>query len=263
MKTLGIVGGLGPESSALYYRLLQREVRSRRGGRHTARLILDSLDFHDLAEAQDRGDTAAMAKLVTGSALRLEAAGAERVLIACVTAHCVAGAVESALGVPLLHVGDAAGAALRRDGRRRVALLGTRFTLEGGFLAERIAARNGVAALVPEPDERARLHAIIVEELVAGEVRAATRSWIAALAGTLAARGADALLLACTELSLLFPEPDDATDLALPLYDATRLHVDAAAYSALGGEPADRHPEGAGVAASLPAPQDSRGRLPT
>jgi aspartate racemase len=237
MRILGIVGGLGPESSALYYRLAQQEVRARRGGRHTARLILDSLDFADLAEAQDRDDPAAVERLVVASARRLEAAGAERVLIACNTVHCVADAVERVLDVPFLHVADAAGAALRRDGRRRVALLGTRFTMQGGFLDARLAERFGVATVVPETPDQERLHRIIQEELLLGVCAPGSRAWLGALTGRLAERGAEAVLLACTELGLLLPEPPAASGLALPVYDSARLHVAAAVAEALGEDP--------------------------
>lgn len=233
MKVLGIVGGLGPESSALYYRLAHREVRARLGGHHSARLILDSLDFHDLAVAQERDDWPAVARLVGASARRLEAAGAERVLIACNTAHCVADAIERDLRQPLLHVADPAGVALRTDGRRRVALLGTRFTMQADFLRARLAARHGLETLVPEPEAQEELHRIILEELVHGVVRPASRRRLAALAEALAARGADALLLACTELSLLLPEEEAAEPLALPAYDSARLHVGAAVAWAL------------------------------
>jgi len=240
MKMIGIVGGLSPESSALYYRVMNRLANARRGGSHSARILLDSLDYHDFAEAQERGDWDGVVAMLSASARRLEAAGAELIAIACNTAHRDFGAIERAIACPLLHVADASGAALRAADRKRVALIGTRYVMDGGFIAERLADRHALDVLLPTPSERERIHRIILDELVAGAVRPASRAFLADLARSFATRGADALLLACTELGLLFPELDagdgaiEATDeLALPVYDTARLHARAAVEMAL------------------------------
>lgn len=240
MKTIGIIGGLSPESSVLYYRVTNRAANARLGGSHSARLILDSLDYHDFAGAQERADWDAVVRMITASAQRLEGAGAELLLIACNTAHRRFEEVERAVSRPILHVADASGAALRAADHKRVALLGTRYTMDGGFIAERLAARHALEVILPDEVERARVHAIILEELVTGAVRPASRAFLADLSRSLAARGADSLLLACTELGLLFPELDEAngateptSEPALAIYDTARLHAVAAVELAL------------------------------
>jgi aspartate racemase len=240
MKVIGIVGGLAPESSALYYRVMNRLATERRGGQHSARVVLDSLDYHDFAEAQERGDWDGVVSMLVASARRLEGAGAELIVIACNTAHRDFEAIERAIACPLLHVADASGAALRTADRKRIALLGTRYVMDGGFIAERLAARHALDVQLPTAAERERVHAIILDELVTGTVRPESRAFLADLARSFATRGADALLLACTELGLLFPELDagdgatDATaELALPIYDTARLHARAAVELAL------------------------------
>jgi aspartate racemase len=219
---------------------MNRAVRARLGGRHSARVVLDSVDFHEFGELQERGDWDAVARLLGASVRRLEGAGAEVLLVACNTAHRAFDAVERAASRPLLHVADAAGAALRAGDRKRVALLGTRQTMQGGFIADRLAERHGVEAIVPDAPAQVRLHAIIQEQLVAGTIRPESRAYVAALAHELHERGTDALLLACTELGLLFPELDASAgvaaptaELALPLYDTARLHALAAVERAL------------------------------
>lgn len=233
MKTLGIIGGLGPESSALFYQILNRTVRQRLGGRHSARLLLDSLDYHDFALTQERDDWDAAAALLVASARRLERGGADLLVLACNTAHRVASDVEAAVAIPFLHIVDPAGEALRRDGRRRVALLGTRQTMEGSFYGVRLRARYGVEAIVPDADGRSRVHATIQDELVHGIVRPESRDAIAAVTRRLADRGADAVLLACTELSLLISGEEKGDGLPLPCYDGTRLHAVSAVERAL------------------------------
>jgi aspartate racemase len=240
MKVIGMVGGLAPESSALYYRVMHAAARERLGGKHSARVVLDSLDYHEFADAQERGDWQAVVPMLVASARRLEAAGAELLVIACNTAHRDFAAIERGVTRPLLHVADAAGAALRAGDRKRVALLGTRYTMEGGFIAERLAAGHGIEAIVPDAAEQARVHGIILSELCNGAARPESRAFVVDLARSLAARGADALLLACTELGLLFPEleaSDGATgatdELVLPVYDTARIHARAAVELAL------------------------------
>lgn len=236
MKRIGIVGGLGPESSALYYRLAHAEVRRLRGGRHSARLVLDSLDFGEWHAAQERGDDAAGLALLVASARRLERAEAELLVVACNTAHRFAEAIEASVSVPFLHVADPVNEALRRDGRRRVALLGTRATMEEGWLAARLAAGSGVEVRTPDAGGRAELQRIILDELVAGVVRPPSLETLRDQVGALADAGADAVVLACTELALFAPEGAETPELPLPCYDTTRLHVRAAVARAL--EPA-------------------------
>jgi aspartate racemase len=240
MKTIGMVGGISPESTALYYRAMNRAANARLGGNHSARIALDSLDYHEFADANARDDEDAVLRLLAASLQRLERAGADLLLLACNTAHRRFEELEAAVSRPLLHVGDAAGPALREGGCKRVALLGTRYTMAGGFVAERLS-RHGVETILPSADAQARVHGIILTELCKGTVRPESRALVVELARSLAADGADAMLLACTELCMLFPELDasdgaiEMPGLPLPLYDTALLHARAAVEAALGG----------------------------
>lgn len=231
MSPLGIIGGLGPESTAVYVRVAHEVVRERVGKPHTARLIVDSLDFADLAAAQAGEAWSDVSDMLVASARRLAGAGAVQLVIACNTVHRVADHVQAAISCPLLHVADAAGAALQNDGRSRVGLLGTRHTMEGGFLEPRLA-RFGVSTVLPAFGDQQRLHDIIMTELLHGVTHPTSRAWIDEVIRRLATQGADAVLLACTELSLLFPTPSTAP---LPTYDTSRMHVRAALATLLDG----------------------------
>jgi len=238
MKTIGMVGGLAPESTALYYRAMNRAANARLGGNHSARILLDSLDYHDFADANARDDSGAVVRMLAASLQRLERAGADFLLLACNTAHRRFEELERVVSRPLLHVGDAAAPALQAGGRKRIALLGTRYTMEGGFIAERLA-RHGIETLLPSAEAQARVHAIILTELCKGGVRPESRAFVVDLSQALAADGADAMLLACTELCMLFPELDGSdgvvatSELPLPLYDTALLHACAAIERAL------------------------------
>lgn len=238
MKTIGMVGGLAPESTALYYRAMNRAANARLGGNHSARILLDSLDYHDFSDANARDDSDSVVRMLAASLQRLERAGADFLLLACNTAHRRFEELERAVSLPLLHVGDAAGPALHAGGCKRVALLGTRYTMEGGFVAERLA-RHGIATILPSAAAQARVHAIILTELCKGAVAPESRAFVVDLAQSLAKDGADAMLLACTELGLLFPELDAsdgvvaAAEVPIPLYDTALLHARAAVERAL------------------------------
>lgn len=219
MRRLGLLGGMSWESTLLYYRLLNEGVRDRRGGLSSAPLLLWSVDFAPVAERQAAGDWDALGRELGDAGRRLAGAGAEALLLCTNTMHRVHAEVEAAAGVPVLHIADALGAALRRAGRRRPALLGTRFTMEGAFYRERLAARHGVEALAPDAAGRDAVHEAIYAELCRGVVRPETRR--ACLGAVERIAGADALILGCTELTLLIG-PDDA---ALPVFDTTALHA--------------------------------------
>lgn len=221
MRTLGLLGGMSWESTLVYYRELNRGISQRLGGLHSASLRLHNLDFEPIAAMQREGRWDASADLLASAACGLRDAGAEGVLIASNTMHRVAPAVQRACGLPLLHIGDAIGAAVRAAGLNRIGLLGTRFTMEQGFLREHLLQHHGVEMRVPGEADRATLQRLIFEELCRGVVRDASRQACLAIVDRLAAGGAQGLVLGCTELGLLL----DPVALPLPGFDSTLLHV--------------------------------------
>ncbi|WP_342630012.1 aspartate/glutamate racemase family protein [Nguyenibacter vanlangensis] len=224
MKTIGLLGGLSWESSAVYYRLINQGVQQRLGGVHSARCLLWSFDFAEIEHLQRAGRWADATALMIDAARRLEAGGADIVLICTNTMHRMADEVQAALAVPLLHIADPVAARLRADGRRRVALLGTLFTMEQDFYRGRLARMHGLEVLTPDAADRQALHRIIYDELVRGTILPESRQAVCAIIRRLADQGAEAVILGCTEIMLLVG-PDDS---ALPLYDTTALHAEAA-----------------------------------
>jgi aspartate racemase len=217
------------ESSALYYRLLNEAVRDRLGGLHSARCVLLSVDFAEIERLQVTGEWDRAGELLAADAEALEGAGAELVLLCTNTMHRVAPAIDAALTVPLLHIGDVTADAVTVAGLRRVGLLGTAFTMEQPFLSDRLAGR-GVHVLVPDPVDRELVHRVIYDELVLGVVRDESRQAVLAVVERLMAEGAEGVVLGCTELELLLGQDD----VAVPVFPTTRLHVEAAVAVALG-----------------------------
>jgi aspartate racemase len=230
VRTIGLLGGMSWESSALYYRLLNEAVRERLGGLHSARSVLLSVDFAEIEQLQVAGEWARAGKLLAADARALQAAGADLVALCTNTMHKVADAIEDALDVPLLHIGDVTAAAILAAGLRRVGLLGTGFTMEQPFLTDRLAS-HGVEALVPDAADRGEVHRIIYEEHCLGVVRPESRQTCQEMIGRLAERGAEGVILGCTELELLL----NAEDVDLPAFPTTALHVAAAVTAALDG----------------------------
>ncbi len=227
---IGLIGGMSWESSAEYYRLLNQGVRDRLGPTASARCLLWSFDFAEIERLQHAGDWPALTERMIDAARRLEGAGAELLLICTNTMHLMADAVQQAVAVPLLHIADPAAEEVKRAGLRRVGLLGTAFTMEQDFYTGRLAARHGLEVLVPDADDRAVVHRIIYDELIAGLVTSASRDAYRAVIARLVARGAEAIVLGCTEIMLLV-RPEDS---AVPLFDTTTLHARAAISQALG-----------------------------
>ncbi|GAA4706810.1 aspartate/glutamate racemase family protein [Nocardioides conyzicola] len=228
MRRIGLLGGMSWESSALFYDLLNRGVTERLGGLHSARVLMSSVDFAEIEELQRAGDWDRAGEVLAGEAKRLEAAGAELLVLCTNTMHKVAPAIEAATGVPLLHLGDVTAAAVRRAGLTTIGLLGTRFTMEQHFYVDRIA-RHGIAVLVPPPEDREVVHRVIYDELVLGVVRDESRTAYAQVMERLVARGAEGIVLGCTEIELLV----GADDTSVPVFPTTQLHVDAALDAAL------------------------------
>jgi aspartate racemase len=224
MKTIGLIGGLSWESTAPYYRHLNEGVRERLGGLHSARIVLWSFDFAQVEALQAEGDWAGATRLMEDAARRLAAAGAELIVIASNTMHRMADEVEAAAGLPLVHIADATGLAVRAAGLRRPALLATRYTMEQDFYRGRLAVRHGVEAMVPDERGREIVHRIIYEELCVGIVRPQSKAAYQEEIERLRRQGADGVILGCTEVGLLLGPGD--TD--LPMFDTTRLHVEKA-----------------------------------
>ncbi|MBP2290327.1 aspartate/glutamate racemase family protein [Azospirillum rugosum] len=230
MKTLGLIGGMSWESTAIYYRHLNEIARDRLGGLHSAKLLLWSVDFAEIAERQHAGDWDGAATLLVDVARRLEGAGAEALVICTNTMHKLAGAVEAAVGIPLVHIADATAGRLKAAGVKRPALLATRFTMEQDFYTGRLRDRHGLDVLVPDEAGRALVHRVIYEELCRGEVKADSKAAYLAEIERLRAAGADSVILGCTEITMLI----GAGDTDLPVFDTTRIHAEAAMDVALG-----------------------------
>jgi aspartate racemase len=221
MKVIGLIGGMSWESTASYYRLLNTGIKERVGGLHSARIILYSVDFHEIEQLQRAADWAAAGVLLADVAQRLELAGAHCLLIGANTMHKVAPAIEAAVRIPLLHVADAAALAVRRSGISTVALLGTRFVMEQDFYIDRLRKQHGLGVLVPGERDREIIHRIIFEELVLGRLLEESRQEFVRIMANLVAQGAAGIILGCTEFSLLV-RPSDCV---VPLFDTTSLHA--------------------------------------
>ncbi|QEL26095.1 aspartate/glutamate racemase family protein [Bosea sp. F3-2] len=224
MATIGLIGGMSWESTAVYYRLLNEGVRARAGGLHSADVLLHSLDFADIAEMQAQGDWAAAGAALADSARRLERAGASCLVLCTNTMHKVADQIIGATKLPFLHLADVTARAIRAAGARRPLLLATRFTMEQSFYRDRLRA-FGVEALVPQPQERDEVHRIIYEELCRGRVEPVSRErYRAIVERAVREEGADGVILGCTEIMLLVSQ----ADFPVPVFDTTALHVAAA-----------------------------------
>lgn len=230
MKMLGLLGGMSWESTVSYYRLLNEAVKERLGGFHSARVVLWSVDFAELERLLERGDWDAVTAALVTPARALEAAGAERLVICTNTMHEVAPRIEAAIGIPLLHIVDPTAEAIRAAGHRTVGLLGTRFTMERAFFKERLRERHGLHAIVPVAADREIVHRVVFDELCQGRIREESRAEYRRIMAGLVERGAEAVILGCTEIALLV-SPEDAT---VPLFDTTTLHARAAVEWALG-----------------------------
>ncbi|NMZ35585.1 aspartate/glutamate racemase family protein [Pseudomonas proteolytica] len=228
MRTIGLIGGMSWESSAEYYRIINQQVRDRLGPLRSAQMLLYSVDFGPVEHAQHAGRWDDAALILQDAARRLQAGGADCIVLCTNTMHLVAPQIEAAVSVPFLHIADAAGAAAVKANTLTVGLLGTAFTMEQDFLKARLAAQ-GLNVLVPDAQERRAVHRIIYEELCVGVISEASRQVYQQAIANLAARGAQAIILGCTEIGLLIkPEHSD-----LPLLDTTELHAQAAVAFAL------------------------------
>jgi aspartate racemase len=229
MKTIGLIGGMSWESTVPYYRQVNETVKQHLGGLHSAKVVLYSVDFHEVERLQHAGDWDAAGVLLADAARSLQAAGADFLVLCTNTMHKVAPAIEAAVGIPLFHIADPTAEEIKRAGHTKVGLLGTRFTMEQPFYKERLRERHGLDVVVPEQADRDIIHRIIYEELCLGEIVAASRNEYRRIMAQLVAQGAQAVILGCTEISLLVGQ-QDAT---VPLFDTTAIHARKAAEHAL------------------------------
>ena len=228
MRTIGLLGGMSFESTIPYYRIVNETVRERLGGLHSAKVAMISVDFHDVERMQTAGEWSAAGVFLADAARAVEAAGAHFLVLCTNTMHKVAADIERDIAIPLLHIADPTADAIRAAGVATVALLGTRFTMEQDFYRERMHAR-GIDTMIPDAADREWVHRVIYDELCRGIVREASRTRLAQLIDELAARGAEGVILGCTEIAMLI-EPREST---IPIFDTARLHAEAAALLAL------------------------------
>jgi aspartate racemase len=229
MKRIGLLGGMSWESSIEYYRLVNEVVRERLGGLHSADCVLRSIDFAPMERLQHAGEWDEAGRVLAREAQALEAAGAELLVLCTNTMHKVAGAMTEGLGIPLVHIADATAAAVRRDGLDTVGLLATAFTMEQDFYVGRLRDAHGLDVLVPGDEGRALVHRVIYDELCVGVVEDASRRAYQAVMGDLVDRGAQGIVLGCTEIMLLVGQEHSP----VPVFDTTRIHVERAVDLAL------------------------------
>ena len=228
MKSIGLIGGMSWESTVMYYQVINREVGRRLGGLRSAPLAMLSVDFEEIASRQKLGDWDGMAAMLSDAARSLVRAGADCVLIGTNTMHKVAPEVQAAVDVPLLHIADVTADAIIKAGCKTVGLMGTRFTMEQSFYVDRLDSK-GVECVIPDEAQRAEIHRIIFEELCKGVFKDSSRAALKAIVADLAARGAQGVVLGCTELPLIL----SADDVEIPVFDTTTLHALAAVEFAL------------------------------
>jgi aspartate racemase len=220
MRTIGLIGGMSWQSSKLYYEQINQLVADRLGGAHSAKIILNSMDFAPLARMQSEGKWREAGAMLADMAQALERAGADVIAIGANTMHKVAQQVTASVRLPLIHIGDTLAAGLRADGRCKPLLLGTRYTMEDPFMVDHLA-NKGVEAITPDKPDRDALHAIIYDQLIKGVVTDEARGTVRAMIDRAGAREADSVIFGCTEIGMLFP-PADA---GLPGYDTLELHA--------------------------------------
>lgn len=221
MKTIGLIGGMSWESTQHYYQSLNEQAKQRLGGLHSAKIVLYSVDFHDIEVLQRTGQWDEAGARLADAARALEAAGADLLVLCTNTMHKVAAAIEAAVGIPFLHIADPTAEAIKQAGLQRIGLLGTRFTMEQDFYRGRLEAQHGLQVIVPEAADRQVVHDVIYNELCLGEIRESSRQAYREIIARLVAQGAQGIILGCTEIAMLV-SPADAP---VPVFDTTRLHA--------------------------------------
>jgi len=229
MKTIGMIGGMSWESTLSYYKAINEGVKAALGGLNSAQICLYSVNFEPIEKLQHEGKWDETAQLLAQAAKSVEAGGADFLLICTNTMHKVAPEIEAQISIPILHIADATAKQLQQDGIKRVGLLGTRFTMEQEFYKGRLQQQFGIDVLIPDAEQRQQVHRVIYEELCLGTIRPESRAQYVEIVEDLHRRGAQAVILGCTEIALLIQQHD--TD--VPLYDTTKIHAEQAVQLAL------------------------------
>ena len=229
MKKMGLIGGMSWQSTVLYYQHLNRLVGEKLGGSHSARLLLDSVDFAEIEALQEQDDWDQLAQAMADSAFNLQKGGADLVLICSNTMHQCIDSIEAAIQIPVLHIADATGAAIQAKGMKTIGLLGTRYTMERDFLRDRLSKGFDLQVLTPSKAHRDIVHQIIFEELIHGIIRPQSQQAYQNVIADLKKAGCEAIIMGCTEITLLL----DGCDTAIPVFDSTELHAEAAVTVAL------------------------------
>lgn len=228
-KTIGLLGGMSWQSTTTYYRELNEGIQAQLGGLHSAKICMVSVDFAEIERLQHNGDWDGTAAILSKAAAEVEKGGADFLLICTNTMHKVASQIEASISIPVLHIADATAQRLRDDGIKKVGLLGTKFTMEQDFYKGRLAEKYGIDVIVPDQSERDDVHAVIYNELCLGTIDQNSRERYLKIIERLAANGAEAVILGCTEIALLVQQDHTAT----PLYDTTAIHAEQAVRQAL------------------------------
>lgn len=221
MKTIGLLGGMSWESTIPYYRLINEGIKERLGGLHSAKIVLHSVDFHEIEACQSKGEWDLAGDMLAQAALGLQKAGAEGIVLCTNTMHKVAHHIESRCGLPFLHIADATGRAITAQNVQRVALLGTRYTMEQDFYRGRLSAEFGIESLIPEEPQRLRINQIIFEELCLGKITEESKRYYQQVIEGLQGQGAQGVILGCTEIGLLLNQQD----CPLPVFDTAAIHA--------------------------------------
>ncbi|ADU71312.1 aspartate/glutamate racemase family protein [Pantoea sp. At-9b] len=229
MKLIGLIGGMSWESTALYYRIINEQVKQQLGGLHSARSLMYSVDFQEIEQLQVAGEWQKAGEILAAAALSLERGGADFIVLCTNTMHKLAAQITAAVNIPLLHIADATAARIRQAGVKRVGLLATGFTMEQDFYKGRLQQEYGIEVLVPAATQRKVVHDIIYQELCLGIIREESRAHYREIIAQLVAEGAEAIILGCTEITLLV-KPEDAS---VPLFDTTLIHAQDAVKAAL------------------------------
>jgi len=229
MKTIGLLGGMSWESTALYYQWINELVKEKLGGLHSARIVMVSVDFQEIEELQHKNKWDESGELLSKAAQKIEAAGADFLVICTNTMHKVAPRIEEAIGIPLLHIADATAEEIKKQGMKTVGLLGTKFTMEQDFYAGRLEGKHGLNVLIPNKDDREIVHRVIYEELVLGKVKERSREKYLRIMNKLREEGAEGVIEGCTEIVMLVQQ----RHIKIPLFDTTAIHARKAVEKAL------------------------------
>ena len=229
MKTIGLIGGMSWESSIEYYRIINQSVREKLGGVHSAKCVMVSVDFAEIERLQHLGKWDETGRILIESATSLEKSGAEFIVLCTNTMHKVAEDIQAHVHIPLLHIADATAQRVIESGIRKIALLGTRFTMEEDFYKGRLVQKYDLEVLTPDPEEREIIHNVIYNELVVGRIQPQSKEQYLKIISRLVGEGAEGIILGCTEIGLLVKQ----SDCPVPVFDTTRIHAEAAVAFAL------------------------------